>query len=329
MDSSTVLFLDELEDMKDHCRMEEGRDSHIYHELDQLLRKGLRSLIVERRPQSDTGTQGSGDQVLQPLSRIVPSVFSLGYRDAMNQRSQLIPSIAKSLASVLKTTRNPTLQSRINDLQASHNPRTEASQAPGSSDFRAAIQTALWKIAQKQLYDSRSSRKLSVSDDVTTSADDYRAEEDLLSEVGMDNFHDDLNSENHEIYDSDCYLGSNSEDLEFMEEDETNSVLSFEGNYSHHSIDMLGHDDPELDQIWEDQTILDHTQNRTAISVPNLSEQLSCNLSISDGEMLASDCFEDEPTSPPILPYSPSLSGTCEAPVEHCDLTLCDHNWIL
>jgi hypothetical protein len=168
---------------------------------------------------------------------------------------------------------------------------------------------------------------------VATSADDYRgAEEDLLSEVGMDDFLEDLNSENHEnheIYDSDCYLGSNSEDLEFMEEDETNSVLSFDGNYSHHSIDMLGHDDPELDRIWEDQTILDHTQNRTTISVLNLSEQLSCHLSISDGEMLASDCFKYEPTSPPILPYSPSLSGTCEAPDELCDLMLCDHNWIL
>ncbi|KAG2024532.1 hypothetical protein GB937_003724 [Aspergillus fischeri] len=330
MDSSTRLFLDELEDMKDDFRMEETRDSQIHHELDQLLRKGLQPLIVEAHQQSDTGTQSSGDRALQPLSRIVPSVFSLGYREAMNQRSHLIPSIAKSLASMLKTTTNPTLQSRINNLQALHNPRTEASQAPGSTDFRAAIQTALWKIAQKQLYDSRASRKLSASDAVTTSANDYRgAEEGLLSEVGMDDFHDDPNSENHEICDSDSYLGSNSEDLEFMKEDETNSVLSFDGNYSHHSIDMLEHDDTELDRIWEDQTIVDHTQSRTTISVLNLSEQLSCHLSISDGEMLASDCFQDEPTSPQLLPDSSSFAGTCESSDEDCDLMLCDHNWVL
>lgn len=85
---------------------------------------------------------------------------------------------------------------------------------------------------------------------MTTSADDYRgAEEDILSEAGIDDFHDILNSENHEVCDSDSYVGSNSEYLEFMNEDEMNSILSFDGNYSHHSIDMLGHDDTELDQI--------------------------------------------------------------------------------
>ncbi|RHZ73500.1 hypothetical protein CDV55_108964 [Aspergillus turcosus] len=331
MDRSTLLFLDELEDMEDDHRLEEDRDSQMHRKVDQLLRKGLRSLIVENRRRSDTGTQSSGDRNLQPLSRLVPSVFSLGYREAMNQRSHLIPSIAKSLASVLKTTRNPTLQSKINGLQALHSPRTEVvSQATWSIDFRAAIQTALWKIAQKQLYDPGASRKLSTSDAVTTSADNYTgAEEDLLSEVGMDNFHGDLSSENHEVYDSDCYLGSNSEDSEFMEDDERNSVLSFDGNYSYHSTDMLGHDDTELDRVWEDQTILGHTQNRTTISVLDLSEQLSCQLSISDGEMLASDCFEDEATSPQILPYSPSFPGTCEASDEDCDLMLCDHNWVL
>ncbi|KAF7114344.1 hypothetical protein CNMCM5793_008296 [Aspergillus hiratsukae] len=328
MDNSALLFLEELENMGDDHRLEEDRNSQMHREVDQLLRKGLRSLIVERRRRSDTETRSSGDRDLQPLSRLVPSVFSLGYREAMNQRSHLIPSIAKSLASVLKTTRNPTLQSRINDLQALHNPRTEVvSQATGSTDFRAALQTALWKIAQKQLYDPGASRKLSVSDAVTTSAENYGgAEEDLLSEVGMDDFHGDLNSESHEIYDSDCYLGSDSEDPEFIEEDETNSVLSFDGNYSHHSTDMLGHGDTELDRIWEDRPILGHTQNRTAISVLDLSEQLSCQLSISDGEMLASDCFEDEPKSPQILPYSPSFPGTPEASDKDCDLMLCDHN---
>lgn len=62
---------------------------------------------------------------------------------------------------------------------------------------------------------------------MTTSADDYRgAEEDILSEAGIDDFHDILNSENHEVCDSDSYVGSNSEYLEFMNEDEMNSILS-------------------------------------------------------------------------------------------------------
>ncbi|KAH1675167.1 hypothetical protein KXX15_003180 [Aspergillus fumigatus] len=283
--SSSGLLLDELEDLKDDYRMEETCDSQIHHELDKLLRKGLRPLIVEPHQQSDTGCRNSGDRALQPLSRIVPSVFSLGYH---------------------------------------------ASHAPGSTDSRAAIQTALWKIAHKQLYDSRASRKLSASDAVTTSADDYRgAEEDILSEAGIDDFHDILNSENHEVCDSDSYVGSNSEYLEFMNEDEMNSILSFDGNYSHHSIDMLGHDDTELDQIREDQAIVDDTQGRTTIPVLNLSEQLSCHFSLSDGEMLASDCFEDEPTSPHLLPYSSSFSGACESSDEDCDLMLCDHNWVL
>lgn len=350
--SSSGLLLDELEDLKDDYRMEETCDSQIHHELDQLLRKGLRPLIVEPHQQSDTGCRNSGDRALQPLSRIVPSVFSLGYREVLFrigfhqegriQLTQISPPTGhehaipldsvhrKSLASVLKTTRNSSLQSRINDLQALHNPRTDASHAPGSTDSRAAIQTALWKIAHKQLYDSRASRKLSASDAVTTSADDYRgAEEDILSEAGIDDFHDILNSENHEVCDSDSYVGSNSEYLEFMNEDEMNSILSFDGNYSHHSIDMLGHDDTELDQIREDQAIVDDTQGRTTIPVLNLSEQLSCHFSLSDGEMLASDCFEDEPTSPHLLPYSSSFSGACESSDEDCDLMLCDHNWVL
>ena len=69
--------------MKDDYRMEEDPDRQIYNELDQLFRKGFRSLIVDRCRQSDTGTQSSGDRVLQPLSRIVPSVFSLGYREVL------------------------------------------------------------------------------------------------------------------------------------------------------------------------------------------------------------------------------------------------------
>jgi hypothetical protein len=79
MHSSTRLFLEELEDMKDDYRMEEDRDSQTYHELDQLLRKGLRSLIVEK---CDTHTPSS-DRDLQPLAKIVPSVFSLGYREVL------------------------------------------------------------------------------------------------------------------------------------------------------------------------------------------------------------------------------------------------------
>lgn len=81
--SSSGLLLDELEDLKDDYRMEETCDSQIHHELDQLLRKGLRPLIVEPHQQSDTGCRNSGDRALQPLSRIVPSVFSLGYREVL------------------------------------------------------------------------------------------------------------------------------------------------------------------------------------------------------------------------------------------------------
>jgi hypothetical protein len=82
-DRSSLLFLEELEDMEDDYRLEEDRAGQMHREVDQLLRKGLRSLIVERRRRSDTGTQSSGDTGLQPLSRIVPSVFSLGYREVL------------------------------------------------------------------------------------------------------------------------------------------------------------------------------------------------------------------------------------------------------
>ncbi|KAB8246898.1 hypothetical protein BDV35DRAFT_392579 [Aspergillus flavus] len=56
---------------------------------------------------------------LQSLSRIAPSVFSLRYREAMNERSQLIPLIAKSMCSILKSTRNKSLQDKAAALEAS------------------------------------------------------------------------------------------------------------------------------------------------------------------------------------------------------------------
>ncbi|PIG88309.1 hypothetical protein AARAC_001365 [Aspergillus arachidicola] len=99
---------------------------------------------------------------LQSLSRIAPSVFSPRYREAMNERAQLIPLIAKSMCSILKSTRNKSLQDKAAALEASQRCQLEdLSAIPDVMDPKTIIMTSLWCIAQKKLYKPEASRRIS------------------------------------------------------------------------------------------------------------------------------------------------------------------------
>ncbi|RJE24136.1 hypothetical protein PHISCL_03510 [Aspergillus sclerotialis] len=130
-----------------------------------LLDIGIRSLITPKPVRVEKEIQKGKDNDLVRLSELAPTVFSLGYSEAMNQRAQFIPSIAKSLASIAGRSKSSALQQGICTLMALCRHSGEDTSSQGKTvSTRTAIQSSLWRIAQKQLYKSTASRKLSPLD---------------------------------------------------------------------------------------------------------------------------------------------------------------------
>ena len=108
----------------------------------------------------------------------------------MNQRAQFIPSIAKSLASIAERCKSSALQQAICTLRPPYRHYGEnTSSQEKTAISRTAIQSSLWRIAQKQLYKSTASRKLS-SLDSTFIANEESPFGDL-SELGDAEDHED------------------------------------------------------------------------------------------------------------------------------------------
>ncbi|KAE8411860.1 hypothetical protein BDV36DRAFT_301437 [Aspergillus pseudocaelatus] len=173
---------------------------------------------------------------LRSLSRIAPSVFSLRYREAMNERSQLIPLIAKSMCSILKSTRNKSLQDKAAALEVSQRHRLEGlSTVPDVMDLKTIIMTSLWCIAQKRLYKPEASQKLSPlwptprPCNVSPLQGDNATKEYIEENI---QFHDDWDIDETET--SDFYLGTNG-DIESYRPDEISSLLSHGENTSVYS----------------------------------------------------------------------------------------------
>ncbi|EAW10164.1 uncharacterized protein ACLA_046290 [Aspergillus clavatus NRRL 1] len=324
-----LAFPEELAAIDDNFTQQTKCHSQIYQCFYDLFSKSFHSLFAgcsRRANESDLE-----DNRLRPLSRLVPSVFSLGYREAISQRSHLIPSIAKSLTFMLKTTENPILQRKIENLRGLNCPQVAAtSQSLQTTHVRTAIRTALWKIAQKQLYNPQALRKSNLLDTLDRSFHSHRAvDDDLFLGMGMDELHDTHDIEDQGIYDFDHYIDTSDDSLAFEEDDNISdnisSLLSLDGNGSLDLADMLEHDDTEIDQTWPNQIMLNCFPVKSSDSLDYLPEQLSCRLSISDSEMLVSDFFEDEGSDPPILTHSAtSISENLEAIVEDYDFMLCD-----
>ena len=77
----------------------------------------------------------------------------------MSQRSHLIPSITKSISSILKLPNHQSLQSKLSNLNHNSTPRPSTTETDTNS-IRNNISTALFRIAQKQLYKPQASRNL-------------------------------------------------------------------------------------------------------------------------------------------------------------------------
>ncbi|KAL4809050.1 hypothetical protein BDV18DRAFT_157987 [Aspergillus unguis] len=148
-----LLFGLDFEETNEDCDLS-SQAAHklpVVSELEVLFQDALMTLVfgyaARRRSRNQTGPDG-----FHSLSSIAPSVFKPGYREAMHQRSRLMPSIAKSLTSMLKHSDNPTLPNKIVSARMVRNLRLDHSALTEENEIKDTLKTRLWTTAQKRLY---------------------------------------------------------------------------------------------------------------------------------------------------------------------------------
>ncbi|KAL4755249.1 hypothetical protein BDW72DRAFT_200264 [Aspergillus terricola var. indicus] len=216
-----------------------------FSEFGALFQEGLKTLIngdtALRRRKNRTGPDD-----FKSLSRIAPSIFKLGYRKAINQRSRLIPFIAKSLASMLKRSNDETLWDKltVGETVLASDLRSSVSSTGGDST-KGMIKTRLWAVAQKRLYSVptlKHSRPCSTHV-VGTDGDNEAWDETLLSEtmteelvyIGNSPVEADKNLDFH----SDIYSNDNELYLDFdveKAEGESHSIMILEDFHTESSV---------------------------------------------------------------------------------------------
>ncbi|KAL4927197.1 uncharacterized protein BDV17DRAFT_134067 [Aspergillus undulatus] len=146
------------------------------------------------------GRKGTNDN-LKSLSTIAPSVFKLGYSEAMNQRSRLTTSIAKSLTSMLDRSDNQALKDKLASIQTSHSSNFDTTNPPKNDDHpntKTILKTRLWTIAQKRLYHAPTPKHLRKFSNIVLNPvnDEHGYEDNLITESISE----------HTVYpDDDCY----------------------------------------------------------------------------------------------------------------------------
>ncbi|KAL2812807.1 hypothetical protein BJX63DRAFT_432315 [Aspergillus granulosus] len=78
----------------------------------------------------------------------------------MNQRGRLIPSIAKSITFMLKLSNNRSLRTKLANTGDTHRSDNGTSASPNNNDTNKVLQTRLWHIAQKRLYNTPTPKQL-------------------------------------------------------------------------------------------------------------------------------------------------------------------------
>ncbi|KAL4906479.1 hypothetical protein BDW74DRAFT_176801 [Aspergillus multicolor] len=153
-------------------------------ELGTLFREGLRTLVLGAGLGRRRRSQTSAD-TFHSLSGIAPSVFKLGYREAMNQRSRLISSIVKSLTSLVTRSNGQTLKDKFATTEPVLNSSSHTSLSPRNNNLKTINKTRLWTMAQKQLYSTPIPKHLKHSSNQLPGSDsgEEAQHENLLSET--------------------------------------------------------------------------------------------------------------------------------------------------
>jgi len=224
----------------------------------------------------------------------------------MNERLQFIPCIASSIASILEISKNSKLREKRDKLKSSrhlhYQTQPNSSAAGDTSTVRTALKQSLWRIAQKQLHKPGASKNLSPLGRASAADERYPTPDYTTLLDDEDDEDDDTDSN-----DSDYYLGTDIDELEFesLEEpqerntkDEEESILSITEDYTNLSIDMLDSKADENEEMDFDEPKLEDIKRadqhtRFFIPSPASGNYSSHTIPQSDSEMLTSDCVEE------------------------------------
>ncbi|KAJ5326007.1 uncharacterized protein N7506_009109 [Penicillium brevicompactum] len=124
-----------------------GKFDKYSDDLLQLFEFGFQRLIVSKRVRNPE-IQVSSEASLSSLPDIAPSIFKSGYRETINQRGVIIPTITKAISDMLQGS-HPSLKGRLMEsIHPSQSPDKGCSQKdPQAANLRNFIHSRLWDIA--------------------------------------------------------------------------------------------------------------------------------------------------------------------------------------
>ena len=236
----------------------------------------------------------------------------------MSQRSQFIPSVATSISSILQNTKNPILQrgeSIIASLTGSSQPNPPLARQEKAT-IRMALKQALWRSAQKQLYNPEASRNLSPLVFSSDLDENHPApnETALFAPPSTTGETDIIDADGEDTYGFDYYLGTEIDEFESLEAqdeaEETTSLLSLTEGYANLPIDVFTttskddtHSEPikTSDEMHIDSDMelnigmgmhidIEDPDHADDFYILPLASHQSVKLQSSDSEMLTSDC---------------------------------------
>lgn len=153
-----------------------------------LIDAAVRSFISKDPVRVPRSIQRDDSGIRYRLGSVAPSIFCPGYTSAMDDRMHLLPSLAKSLASILTITNSPTLQATplepremFVELLQGMEDLEDSNQAP--APLKRALSSYLWRDATLHLRERRTSQSLTPLSHVASGRSQAEAASDLLEEM--------------------------------------------------------------------------------------------------------------------------------------------------
>ncbi|KAJ5304793.1 Asparagine synthase glutamine-hydrolyzing [Penicillium atrosanguineum] len=116
-----------------------------------LIDFGLRKLIISSTAR-DRQIKLGDKNTLVSLSDLAPAVFNPDYREAIHQRAASISIISKAMTSMLLSSMNPIIQSKLSSMLQQSNDFNEKTVPPEPRvpSLKSTIHSSLWRIAQRR-----------------------------------------------------------------------------------------------------------------------------------------------------------------------------------
>ncbi|KAJ9297914.1 hypothetical protein DTO271G3_4135 [Paecilomyces variotii] len=199
-----------------------------------LLGVCLDHIFAKTHSKSAVGVESIKKETMYKLSDIAPTVFSPGYREAMQQRACFIPVIAKAMSAIIEAADILTSSQRLFSLQEHYASHHETDlDIDGIPNKKAMFKCLLWKIAQKGVYLVEASRR------IRGFANENRTDSPVFESLfaGDDSvLEDDVNSDNDLLDDEEC---EDDNSTSMLEEDLCSPALEEDMGYEEDLEDML------------------------------------------------------------------------------------------